>query len=303
MNVADSTRRMRPTTFLALLALAPALAGCSATKSPDVMATFYPLEHFTQRITGPDLTVASVVKPGREPHDYDATPQDLADIVHAKALVIQGAGFESWLRTAQGQAPGTRLIVATDGLTLKNATEEGAESPRDPHTWLDPVLAQQMVHTIALGLVPAFPDRAATFQANADRLVADLQALDTEFRQGLAHCEVPFVVTNHAAFAYMAARYNFTQISISGLDPNTEPDPQTVRHVVDVAKAHHVRIIFFEDLVSPAVSEAIAREVGAETRVLSPIESIAPDEASQGADYFSVMRMDLRNLREGMQCT
>jgi zinc transport system substrate-binding protein len=284
-----------------VLAVAPALSGCAATTHPDVMATFYPLQYFTQRIAGPNLLVGSVVKPGTEPHDYEPTAKDLDKIVHAKALVIEGAGFEGWLRTAQQQAPDTRLIVASDGIAL-NENPDSAEAstlPHDPHTWMDPMLAVQMVATIEAGLNATYPGEVDAMRDNANALRHELLALDAEYRAGLAHCAAPFAITSHSAFGYMAARYGFTQIGVSGLDPESEPSPQDVRNAVDVAKAHNITVIFFEDNLSPAVAQAIAREAGSETttRVLSPIEF-----APEGKDYFDLMHADLAALRDGMKC-
>lgn len=300
---ASSTPRipLKMATLAGLLLVVPALAGCSTATHPDVMATFYPLQFFTQRVAGGDYAVGMVVKPGSEPHDYEPTPQDVSNINRAKALVVQGSSFEAWMDRV---AP-PKVVTATKGITFLENPDEGerANLPQDPHTWLDPVLAQRMARNIQDGLSEAFPDHAASFKANADGLVADLQALDSEFRSGLAHCAVPFAITNHAAFQYMGARYNFTQVPISGLDPNQEPSPATLKHVEDEAKAHHVKVIFFEDLVDPKVVDAIARDVGAQTRVLSPVEAIAPGTATDGKDYLGVMRMDLANLKEGLQCS
>lgn len=297
---------MRPVLALALLA-APALAGCageSAGPAPDVMATHYPLQFLAQRIVGPDFLVASVVKPGVEPHEYEATPVDVRRIADAKALVILGAGFEGWLRTAQEQAPGTKLVVATEGVSLAPNPDAGeaGELPSDPHAWLDPVLAQDMARAIERGLAGAFPERALQLKENADALVSDLARLDAEYRAGLATCEVRLAITNHAAYGYLASRYNFTELAISGLEPEGQPDPRTMSRIIDEARARNVTVIFFEDLVSPDLAEAIASEVGATTRVLSPIESIAAERVAQGADYFTLMRENLDALKDGMRC-
>jgi zinc transport system substrate-binding protein len=151
-------------------------------------------------------------------------------------------------------------------------------------------------------LATTFPEHAAAFHARAASLAANLTQLDNDYAAGLAHCDVRFVVTNHAAFAYMGARYNFTMIAISGLDPEAEPTPETVQRVVDEVRAHNVTVVFFEDLVSPRVAETVAREAHATTRVLSPIEGILPDDAAKGADYVTRMREDLAALKDGMRC-
>jgi zinc transport system substrate-binding protein len=60
--------------------------------------------------------------------------------------------------------------------------------------------------------------------------------------------------------------------------------------------------VFFETLVSPKLAETVAREAGAETAVLNPLEGLTKDERAGGADYFSVMRQNLAALREALSC-
>ncbi len=67
--------------------------------------------------------------------------------------------------------------------------------------------------------------------------------------------------------------------------------------VIDFAKEHQVKIIFFETLVSSKVSETIASEVGAKTAVLNPIEGLTEEEIAAGMDYISVMRQNLEALK------
>lgn len=283
---------------LAAAAFALAMAGCVGDlPHADVVATFYPLEEFSREVAGPGLAVRSLVRPGAEPHDFEPTPRDIETIATARAIVVLGAGFESWVRTAQDQAPGTRLVVATEGLPLA-VREDGTT---DPHAWLDPVLAQGMAQTIGQGLAQAFPEEASAIANRTAALVGRLQALDAEFRAGLAQCEVRAIVANHSAFAYVAARYNFTEVAVT-IDPQGQPDPAAVRRVIDAVRHLGVQVVYFEDLVSPAVADTIARETGARTLLLSPLESLPAEVAQAGGGYAEAMRLNLRNLREGMRC-
>ncbi len=60
--------------------------------------------------------------------------------------------------------------------------------------------------------------------------------------------------------------------------------------------------IFFETLVSPRLAETVAREVGAQTAVLNPLEGLTEQQVADGEDYFSVMRANLVALREALDC-
>ena len=61
------------------------------------------------------------------------------------------------------------------------------------------------------------------------------------------------------------------------------------------------KVIFFEELVSPKVAETIAAETGAQTRVLNPLEGLSDEELKNGADYFSVMEDNLKQLKAALE--
>ncbi len=70
--------------------------------------------------------------------------------------------------------------------------------------------------------------------------------------------------------------------------------------VIDFVREHSISTIFFEELVSPKVAEAIASETGAQAKMLSPLEGLSDEQAAAGADYFSVMRDNLAALMEAL---
>jgi zinc transport system substrate-binding protein len=63
-----------------------------------------------------------------------------------------------------------------------------------------------------------------------------------------------------------------------------------------------VQTVFVEKLVSPRLADTVAREAGAKTAVLDPIEGLTKDEADRGDDYFTLMRRNLATLREALGC-
>ena len=145
--------------------------------------------------------------------------------------------------------------------------------------------------------------KRCTDRASAQRFVARLRALDRRYRDGLAHCARHEIVTSHAAFAYLGQRYGLRQVSIEGLNPEGEPAPRELAHVVDVVRQTGATTVYFETLVSPKLARTVGRETGAATAVLDPIEGLTPSEAAKGADYFSVMLSNLDHLRKGLGCS
>jgi zinc transport system substrate-binding protein len=277
-----------------ILGCALFVVACGANDSgdgrPTVVAAFYPLAYAAQKIGGPTVAVENLTPPGSEPHDLELAPKTVARIVRADVVLYLGHGFQPAVAAAVKQAEGKTVDVLS-GLPLAPSGEEGLTA--DPHVWLDPILFARIADRI--GDVLHAPARAKA-------LVADLGRLDRAYRKGLAHCARRDFVTSHAAFGYLAKRYGLTQVPITGLTPESEPTARQLANVVKVVRRTHATMVFFETLVSPRLAKTVAREVGARTAVLDPIEGLTPEEQSGGEDYLSVMRRNLRALRQALAC-
>jgi zinc transport system substrate-binding protein len=130
----------------------------------------------------------------------------------------------------------------------------------------------------------------------------ELKQLDAQFRTGLRACARREIVTSHAAFGYLAERYGLEQIALPGLSPEAEPSPRELERVIGEVREHGATTVFFETLVSPRLAETVARETGARTAVLNPLEGLTEEELERGEDYFSVMRANLAALRKALGC-
>ena len=305
---------MRVIPFIAAVSSAVVVAfgpgACAADPPSDgrtsVVAAFYPLQFLAERIGGDRVSVTNLTKPGAEPHDLELQPKQVSAIERA-GLVLYLAGFQPAVDDAVTQeAKDHALDVATVqplSTAAPGVEEEGsgkhANQGLDPHVWLDPVRFSAIADTVADRLAKLDPAHAADFRTRLAGLKDDLTKLDGEYRTGLANCARHEIVTSHAAFGYLAARYHLTQIPITGLSPDEEPGPQRLQEVADLAKEKGVTTIFFETLVSPKISEALAKEVGAKAEVLDPIEGLEP--GSSGT-YLTVMGSNLATLRTALGC-
>jgi zinc transport system substrate-binding protein len=177
------------------------------------------------------------------------------------------------------------------------SAESSDEPVLDPHIWLNPQLYKKQAQVVRNALVKADPESEAAYRDNLASLEKDLDELDSEMERGLSSCQRHTIVTSYAAFAYLADRYGLEQLAVTGLSPDAEPSPARLREIIQQVRDEGATHIFFETLVSPAVSETVAKEVGAQTLVLDPIEGLTPEEITGGADYFSIQRQNLANLR------
>ncbi|HKH31393.1 MAG TPA: metal ABC transporter substrate-binding protein [Gaiellaceae bacterium] len=281
--------RLRLIASVAVLVLAGCGAGSGDDSSRQVVASFYPLEYAAQQVGG-TVDVTNLTPPGAEPHDIELTARDVARTQEADVVLYVDSEFQPAVEDAVRGARGTAIDLL-EGVQLRNAPDE--EKRADPHIWLDPVLYAGVVREIG---------RALAAGKRVDTMTTRLHRLDREFREGISSCERREIVTSHAAFGYLAARYGLRQVPIAGVSPEAEPTPRALESAVRRVRQSGATTVFFETLVSPRVAETVARETGARTAVLNPIEGLTKDQAAHGDDYFTIMRRNLAALRSALGC-
>lgn len=281
-------------------------AGDSPTDSDAelrVVASFYPLAEAAEAVGGELVTVVNLTPPGVEPHDLELAPDDLEALVTADVVLYIGGGFQPAVEDGVDQADGIVVNVLESVGSLRPPSEgEGEELATDPHVWLDPKRYSKIVGAVADAFAEATPEHAAEFGSNADAFRSGLDALSAEFADGLATCVSRTIVTNHAAFGYLADAYGLEQVAISGLSPEAEPDPARLAELAELVGQEGITTIFTEELTSPEVAEALADEAGVSTAVLNPLEGLTREEVDAGEDYVSVMRENLETLRRALGC-
>lgn len=269
----------------------------------QVVTSFYPLYFFASQVAGDKADVSNITPAGFEPHDYEPTAQNIAKIENSNLLILNGGGLEVWSDNIKKNiiSSKTRILTVGENIATQEVFYDGAKIT-DPHIWLSPVLALQMVGKIEAGLIEVDPNNTLYYKSNTEILKSKLEILNKEFEQGLASCKDKNIITSHSAFGYLASTYNLNQVAISGVSSEVEPSVQDLVEVAKFAKDNNVKYIFFESLVSPKLSQTIANEVGAETLVLNPLEGLTDSEIKEGKDYFSEMRNNLTNLKIALNC-
>lgn len=299
------------------------------TEKIVVYTTFYPLYYVADRISGELADVRNVIPAGVEPHDYEPTAKDIVAMSAADVFVYNGNGLEQWVENALNNFDTSQMIVvkATEGIELLPADEHehghghgddhdehaAHEGPGhnhdeeshighdhgefDPHVWLDLTLLVKQAELIKKAMSEADPSNTEAYQKNYESLEADLLALDQQFAEMVSDAKRHEFVVSHRAFSYLAERYGLEQISISGLSPDVEPTPSRLKALIEYVKAKEINYILFETLVSPKVAEVIARETGAKTATLNPLEGLTKEELDNGEDFLSIMQANLETLR------
>lgn len=308
-----------------LLLLVPILYGCAQAPSDkgsenvvQVAASFYPLAELAKSVGGDKVKVSNLTPAGAEPHDFEPSPRDVAAIESADMFIFNGAGFDPWATKVANDLQSSNVVVLDLSRTVQLArtnkdgsvqapADKGGSGPADgridPHYWLDPVEAQGMVKGLTTALTQLDPKNKDVYLKNQRSVTARLKALDESYKSGLSNCANDLVVSSHASPGYLARRYGFGVLPISGIDPESEPSPKDLAGIAEIVTKEGLKFVFFESLVSPKFAQTVARETGAETLVFDPIEGVSSEQAKRGIDYFSLMEQNLNSLATALECS
>lgn len=302
----------KPLALLGALPLVLLLAACGSSSKGDdgttqVVASFYPFAFVAEQVGGSHVDVENLTSPGVEPHDLELKPKQVGDVQGAD-LVVYEKHFQAAVDDAVKQADrSTKDSVDVASVVKLKPLQAGAEEEghdhgdEDPHTWLDPDNMIAVTKAVEAKLSTVDPDHASEYAANAAKLTSELETLGTDFTTGLKTCKRRTIVTSHAAFQYLAARYDLTQVPIAGIDPANEPSPSQLADITNLVRKEKITTIFTEELVSPAIAKTIAKETGVTTATLDPIEGLS--DATKGQTYLTLMHRNLETLRKANSCT
>ncbi|MFF4796975.1 metal ABC transporter substrate-binding protein [Streptomyces sp. NPDC001351] len=316
MNVRRRLISTAATAAVAALGLTT-LSACSGesaaagnTEKFDVVASFYPLEFLAEQIGGSHVHVTNLTQPGQEPHDLEISARQTAQLQESDAVLylknlqpaVDDAVAQSEVKTKIDAASLTSLEKHGNEVGGHAASHDSSKNEElaglDPHIWLDPVRYAQIAKGVGAAFAKADPAHAADYKKNTAALVKKLDALNTQFENGLSGSRSKVFITTHAAFGYLAERYGLTEEAINGLDPESEPSAARVKDLEKMAKADGVTTVFYETLVSDKTAKTIAADAGLKTDVLDPIEGIT--SKSRGKDYFSVQEANLKALQTAL---
>ncbi len=320
--------------------MAPVLAACiivsgtaRAEDNPVAVATFSILADLTQRVAGDHASVLTLVGPNGDAHVFEPGPKESAELAGADLLIANGLGFEPWLhRLEDASAFKGKVIVASEGVTPlavegehegeeehEGAAHEGEEHEEeeheeeahgeghhhegvDPHAFQDLANAQVYVANIAKGLSEAAPAHAADFKANADKLIAEIAALDRQLKVdfGAIPEEKRRVLTSHDAFHYFGRAYGIEFVSVQGVSTEAEPTADDLVKVVRQARDGHLSAIFLENMSDPRLAETVAQE--SSVRMGGELYADAlSDPDGPAPDYLSLIRYNAKQLLAAMQ--
>ena len=295
---------MKKTFLLCILTALLALPSCAPAEGESrmtVVCTTYPIYLFASSVTqGVDGVEVARLDTGSTSclHDYTLSMEDMKKLERADVIALNGAGLEEFLEDALA-ASDAAVIDCSEGVALlENLSHHHEEEDEhghdhghwDPHYWMDPRRAAQMVGNLEAGLSALDPDNEQKYTQNSSATQTLLSARDNDARElldqyGTRHGTHPLdLITFHDGFQYFADAYGLTLLTSIEEEAGSEASAHEIVEITELVKERGIPVIFTEVNGSDATAKAISRETGCQVSQLTMLMD-GPD--SELGNYLS----------------
>ena len=271
--------------------------GNSDQSKLNVVATFLPITLFTEAVAGECATVTALIPPNLGPHDFQATPSDIAALSNASVLVKNGLGMEYFLDklTASAENDSLKVIDTSRGVAVIESDEEEKDGEVNPHIWLDPLRAVQQVENIRDGLVNADPGCTDGYTQRAAAYTEKLKGLNTTFANQLKPFRGQTFIAFHDFAPYFAERYDLRAEFVVDV-PEMNPTPADLQRVSNLVEESQLKALLSEPQEGDRSFNALAEDLGVNIVTFDPLETGSEEASKQPDTYFKVMDRNVAAL-------
>ena len=180
-----------------------------------------------------------------------------------------------------------------------NEDSEGEHEETDEHIWTSPVNEIIMTEKICETLSKALPEEKENFQKNAESYISQLKELDNEFRTIVENAKINEIIfADKFPLQYFAKEYGLKYYAaFDGCSGEMEPSAKTVAFLIDKVKAKDVHGIFYLELSSHIVADAIETDTGAKPLQFNSCHNITQKQFDSGVTYVDLMKENVNNLK------
>lgn len=275
-----------------------------AQERPTVVVTFSILEDLAARVAGDYAEVVGLTPRGAEVHEYELRPADFRALERAELVFSNGLGLEQWmgqLRAVVGRGvPVVAVAEESEFETLPIVAGDYRGQP-DPHVWMDPRRAGEMVAVMGRHLAELLPDRAEAIQSNVEAYRDELDDLYREMTDALE--AIPeaqrVLISSEAAFVYFADAFGFFHDGIWGSNAETEGSPRQLMRITDVIEQRRPRAIFWESTISSRYVQTLSDDTGVPYSGPLHVDSLDARDRAAGT-FTGMMRENVRVLTEAL---
>jgi manganese/zinc/iron transport system substrate-binding protein len=252
---------------LMLALVGPVLPTSGQDGEPIVITTTTGMiADLAQNIGGERVAATSLMGPGVDPHLYKPSAGDIraledADIIFYNGLELEGRMTDILVKIAASGTPTVAVAENIPADVLREPPEFAGKY--DPHIWFDITLWQMAAQRVKDELAAFDPGSEATYQANLDAYLAELDELHAYVQSELQRIpeEQRVLITAHDAFGYFGDQYGIDVRGLQGMSTATEATAGDIQGLAEFIAERQIPAIFVESSVPPATIEAVQAAV------------------------------------------
>lgn len=283
----------------------------------QVVSTIKPVHSLVAAVMGTAGTPALLIDGGASPHTFSLKPSHARALAQADIVFWIGPVLEQFLEAPlENLAERARSVPLLEAASLRRlpvrsggiwgthdmhdahgdehgTAHEGEPSVIDPHIWLDVRNAIALTGAIEEELTKVYPDLAATFAANAERLRKRLAALDREIEAAVSPVSNEPYFVFHDAYQYYETRYGLAPLGAVTASPDIRPGARRLTNLRQTVEERGVVCVFAEPQFEPRLLNILVEDEEVRLAYLDPLGS---DIAAGPDHYADSMRALTRNL-------
>lgn len=292
-----------------------------SAEPPSVVVSIKPIHALVAGVMQGVAEPKLLVKGAGSPHNYSLRPSEARALANADLVIWIGPQLETFLEKpldALGKnAKHLKLLEVVEGPLLElreggawegHYHEHEAEHHEheselhtgevNPHIWLSPLLAKQIVSSTARMLSELDPNHQQLYAENSSRLKERLDKLHTELKNRLDPVKtVPYIVF-HDAYHYFENEYGLNAVGSITVDAERAPGAKRIAEIRAKIKALQARCVFSEPQFESRLVQTVIEGTEARTAVLDPLgNNFSPGEDS----YFMLLNNLADNLILGVR--
>lgn len=188
---------------------------------------------------------------------------------------------------------------SSNDLEFHNEDSEEEHEETDEHIWTSPVNEIIMTEKICETLSKALPEEKENFQKNAENYISQLKELDNEFRTIVENAKINEIIfADKFPLQYFAKEYGLKYYAaFPGCGSDMEPSAKTIGFLVDKIKEDNIKAVFYLELSSHIVADAIETDTGAKPLQFNSCHNITQKQFDSGVTYVDLMKENVNNLK------
>lgn len=323
--------------FIVTISMILGMAGCGKTTEKEdnyrlkIVTSLFPYYDMARAVIGDvkGIDLKMTVTPGQDSHSFEPTPSDVIQMENADVLIYNGGSLETWIDTLLDSLNNKNQIQMKmmdyvdvlneeivegmdtrfeehdhdehshkeDNHNKENSEEEHEET--DEHIWTSPVNEIIMTEKICETLSKALPEEKENFQKNAENYISQLKELDNEFRTIVENAKINEIIfADKFPLQYFAKEYGLKYYAaFPGCGSDMEPSAKTIGFLVDKIKEDNIKAVFYLELSSHIVADAIETDTGAKPLQFNSCHNITQKQFDSGVTYVDLMKENVNNLK------